>query len=301
MECAPLRLGFLGFGEAGYHFAKGLARAGLGGIVAYSRSGARARAGDPLLARAAEAGVELLATPAELCRRADLIVSVVPGKNALPALRSLFRHLTPCHLYVDASTASVEAMEKAAAIVEGKASFVDAAIMGPVPIEGTGVLVLASGPGAARFQSLLGPYGMNIQLVGERAGAASAMKLVRSIFMKGLAALLIETLETAQRRGIREAVERDLARWMDDQPFDRVIRRFVCATAVHAGRRVHEMADALRLMRALGASTRMTRATRAVIREIARSGLAERFAGREPDTAAPVIEAIVARRGRGCA
>ncbi|HXF66613.1 MAG TPA: DUF1932 domain-containing protein [Burkholderiales bacterium] len=292
MEQAPLRLGLLGFGEAGYHFAKGLARAGLRGIVAYSRAGARAGPGDPVRARALEAGVELVATPRELCRRADLILSLVPGKNALAALRSVRRHLAPGHLYVDATAASVEAMERAAALLEGSASFVDAAIMGPVPIEGTGVLVLASGPHAARLQALLAPYGMNIQVIGERPGAASAMKLVRSIFMKGLAALLIETLEAAERGGIRDAVARDLARWMDAQPFERVMRRFVCGTAVHAARRVHEMQDALALLRALGSSTRMTRATRAVIRSIARRGLGERFGGREPENIAPVIEAL---------
>lgn len=293
MEQSPPRLGLLGFGEAGYHFAKGLARSGLSGILAYSRTAARAGPADPLRARAAEAQVQLVSSPRELCRSADLILSLVPGKNALAALRSVRRYLTPRHLYVDATAASVAAMERAAAMLEGKASFVDAAIMGPVPLEGPGVLTLASGPHAARFQALLAPYGMNIQVVGERPGAASAMKLVRSVFMKGLAALLIETLEAAERGGIRDAVERDLARWMNAQPFERVMRRFVCGTAVHAARRMHEVQDALELLRTLGSSSRMTRATRIVIRDIAHRGLDERLGGREPQEIAPVIEALV--------
>jgi len=291
-----LRLGFMGFGEAGYHFAKGLSGNGLTGMVAYSRSGAKAAADDPLRARAAEAGVELVKSPRELCRRADVILGVVTGRNALSALRSVRRHLRPEQIYVDLSAASVRTMEKAPALLDEPSVFVDAAIMGPVPVEGLKVLLLVSGPRAGRIRELLAPCGMNIEVVEGGAGAASTMKLLRAIFMKGITGLLFETLEAAQRSGMREAVEAEIVRWMDATPFERVIRRFVSGTAVHAGRRAHEMADTLELLRSLGSSTRMTKATRAWFVEVERMGLAARFGGRIPDGAAPVIEAIVAAR-----
>jgi 3-hydroxyisobutyrate dehydrogenase-like beta-hydroxyacid dehydrogenase len=299
MEAKALRLGFMGFGEAGYHFAKGLSGNGLAGMVAYSRSGAKAAPDDPLRARAAEAGVELVKSPRELCRRADVILAVTPGRNALAALRSVRRHLRPEHVYADLSAASVKAMEKAPALLDESAAFVDAAIMGPVPIEGLKVLLLASGPRAARFQELLAPHGMNIRMVEGGAGAASAMKLLRAVFMKGITGLLLETLEAAQRRGMREAVEAELVRWMDGMPFAQVIKRFVGSTAVHAGRRAHEMADTIELLRSLGSSTRMTKATRAWFMEMDRLGLAERLGGRVPDTVGPVIEALVAGKKSG--
>jgi len=296
MEAKALRLGFMGFGEAGYHFAQGLSRNGLTGMVAYSRSGAKAGVADPLRRRAAEAGVELVRSPRELCRRADVILAVTPGRNALAALRAARRHLRPGQIYADLSAASVRTMEKAAALLEDDASFVDAAIMGPVPVEGLKVLVLASGPRAGHFRELLEPYGMNIQVVEGGAGAASAMKLLRAVFMKGLTGLLLETLGAAQRRGIRDAVEAELVRWMDSMPFDQVIRRFVGSMAVHAGRRAHEMADTMELLRSLGSSTRMTKATRAWFLEIERLGLSERLGGRVPDSIGPVIEALVASK-----
>ena len=288
-----MRLGFMGFGEAGYHFAKGLSSNGLTGMVAYSRSGAKAAAGDPLRVRAAEAGVELVKSPRELCRRADVILAVTPGKNALAALRAARRHLRPGQIYADLSAASVRSMEKAAGLLEEGAAFVDASIMGPVPVEGVKVLLLASGGEAGRFQELLAPYGMNIQAVDGGAGAASAMKLLRAVFMKGMTALLLETMEAAQRRGIRAAVEAELIRWMDSMPFAQVIKRFVGSTAVHAERRAHEMKDTLELLNSLGSSTRMTRATKAWFLDIARSGLPERLNGRVPDSIEPVIEALV--------
>ncbi len=293
MEAQSLRLGFLGFGEAGYHFGKGLSQAGLRDMVAYTPSGATAAADDPVRRRAAEAGVQLVASPRELCERAELIVAVTPGRVALPALRSVRPYLRARHIYVDASTAAVKAMEQAGRMLAGKAGFVDAAIMGTVPLNGIKVLTVASGPHAGRFRALMEPYGMNIQVVGEKPGAASAMKLIRSVCMKGIAAVLLETLEAAQRHGLLEAVAADVAASIDERPFAQVIKRFVCGTAVHAERRVHEMDESLELLRSLGASTRMTRATRGRIRDIARMGLRERFGGCEPDAIAPVLEAIV--------
>jgi len=296
VKAKQLRLGFLGFGEAGYHLGKDLSQAGLAGIVAYSSSGARAAAGNPLRKKAAEAGVELVATPKELCERAQLIIALTPGRAALAALRSVRPYLNARHIYADASTASVKAMEQAGRLLAGRAGFVDAAIMGTVPLNGIKVVVMASGSHAARFRALMAPYGMNIRVVGDQPGAASAMKLIRSVFMKGLAGLLLESLEAAQRRGVLDAVAADIAGSIDERPFAQIIKRFVCGTAVHAGRRVHEMDDALELLRATGGSTRMTRATRAMILEIDGMGLRDHFGGREPDSIAPVLEAVIRAR-----
>lgn len=296
MATDTLRFGFMGFGEAGYHFARELRDAGLSGIVAYSRSGARAAGDDAVRRRADEAGVELLTSPKVLCQRADLIVALTQGKAALPALRSIRSHLRSHHIYVDASTAAVKVMEQAGRLLEGRANFVDAAIMGPVALNGIKVVTVASGGSAERFKALMAPYGMNIRVVSDKAGAASAMKLIRSVFMKGVAGLLLESLAAAQRYGIMDAVALDIAGSIDERPFEQIIKRFVCGTAVHAERRVHEMNESLALLRALGASTRMTRATRAVIVEIAGMGLRQRFGGREPDTILPVMEAVVNAR-----
>jgi 3-hydroxyisobutyrate dehydrogenase-like beta-hydroxyacid dehydrogenase len=294
MSVEPVRLGFMGFGEAAARFAEDLSGAGLSGIVAYSRSGATAGADDPVHVRAKAAGIELLKTPRAVCERASLIVSLTPGSAALPALRRVRRHLNAGHIYVDASTSSVRDMERAAAMLEGSARFVDAAVMDFVSIDGIKVLTVASGTHAEDFRSLLSPYGMNIKVVGTRPGAASAMKLLRSVCMKGLAALLLESLEGAQRYGITDVLVEDMARFIDGRPFEQVVKRFVCGTAIHAARRVHETSEAMTLLRSLGASTRMTRSTRAMLQEIADMGLRERFSAQEPATIGPVLDAIMA-------
>jgi 3-hydroxyisobutyrate dehydrogenase-like beta-hydroxyacid dehydrogenase len=294
-----LRLGFIGFGEAAYRFAKDLSEAGLTHIVAYSPSAAKAAEDDPLRSKAAAAGIELVASPKAVCQRSTLIVSLTPGKSALPALRKIRRHLRADQIYVDASTASVRDMEKAAQMLEGSAAFVDAAVMDPVPMNGIKVLTVASGSHAERFRALLSPYGMNIQVVGEKAGAASSMKLLRSVCMKGLAALLLESLEAAQRYGITDALVADMARFIDGRPFEDVIKRFVCGTAIHAGRRIHEVSEAMALLKSLGASSRMTRSTRETLQEVADMGLRERFGAREPERITPVLDAIIEAKRAG--
>ena len=293
MSVEPLRLGFIGFGEVGSRFAKDFSEAGVTGIVAYSRSSVDAPADDPVRARAAEAGVALVATPKALCERASVVISVTPGAAALPALRKVKPYLTPAHIYVDASTSSAKDMERAARMLAGRAAFVDAAVMDPVPLNGIRVLTVASGPQAEAFRALVTPYGMNVQVVGDKPGAASAMKLMRSVCMKGLAALLLESLEAAQRYGITDALVTDMARFFDGRPFEEVVKRFVCGSAIHAGRRVHETTESVALLRSLGASTRMTRSTRAVLQEIVAMGLRERFKAREPEAIAPVLDAII--------
>lgn len=296
MESTSLRLGFLGWGEVAHRFAKDLSQAGLTDMTAYSRSAARAAPDDPRRARAAEAGVEIVDSPRTLCRRANVILAVTPGKSALAAARSVRAHLNETHVYVDASAVAVKTMEQVNELIGKTAAFVDASIMGSVPLGGIKVLTVASGPQAGRFRDALAPYGMNIQVIGEKVGAASAMKLIRSICMKGLAVLLIETLEAAERYGVRDFVAADMAGSIDERPFADYMKRLVCGTAVHAERRVHEMTDIMALLRDLGSSDRMSRATRAALKSVADMGLRERFGGQEPKSMAEVIEAVVEKR-----
>jgi 3-hydroxyisobutyrate dehydrogenase-like beta-hydroxyacid dehydrogenase len=293
---APLRVGILGYGEAGQRFASDFVKAGAA-VLAYSPSTAKADTHAPVRERAAHAGVELAASARAVCERADLVIALTPGGAALRVLRRIGPHLRSDQIYVDASTASVKDMEEADRMLEGSAAFVDAAIMDPVSLDGIGVHTVASGAQAERFRERVAPYGMNIQVVGERAGAASAMKLLRSVCMKGLAALLLESLEGAQRYGIADALVTDMARFIDGRPFEQVVKRFVCGTAVHAPRRVREMTQALALLRSLDASTRMTRSTREMLKAITDMGLRERFGGREPDAIAQVLDALIDVKG----
>ena len=293
-----MRLGILGFGEAGLRFAQDLSQGGLTDIVAYSRTGAKEPAAGPLHAQAAAAGAKLVKTVRALCKGTDVVIALTPGKSAVAAARKTLKYLSPGQIYVDMSSAAVKTMEDIARLLEGRARFVDAAIMSPVPLNGIKAGVAASGADAEAFRALMEPYGMNVNVVGSKPGGASAMKLLRSVCMKGLSGVLIESLEAAQRYGVLEAVAADIAGSFEERTFAEYMKRYVCGTVVHAERRVHEMADALALLNSLGSSTRMTKATRANLVDLAKLGLREKFNAREPATIAAAIEAIVElRRG----
>jgi 3-hydroxyisobutyrate dehydrogenase-like beta-hydroxyacid dehydrogenase len=187
-------------------------------------------------------------------------------------------------------------MEQAAALLEGRAQFIDAALMGAVPLLGIRVPVFISGERAAELQTLLAPLGLNLRVVSTRPGAASALKLIRSIAFKGLAGVLLESLEAAHRYGMLDLVARDIAGSFDGQSFMHNMKRYVCGTAAHAERRVHEMDDALALLKSLGSPSRMSRATRATIGELAALGLPQHFNQREPASIELVMDAILEAR-----
>jgi 3-hydroxyisobutyrate dehydrogenase-like beta-hydroxyacid dehydrogenase len=297
MNSAPIRLGLLGYGEAANRLARDFKQAGFTSILAYSRSGAKAQPGDPLHQRAQAAGVTLVKTVGTLAKKTDIIIAMTPGKSALPALKKIRKYLRPDHLYVDASSNSAHNMEQAAVLVGNAAKFVDASIMGPVDLMGIKVPFVASGPHAAEFRDLMVPHGMVINVVGANPGDASAMKLIRSVLMKGLAALLLETMEAARRRNILDEVIEDSSVTFNDIPFQKIIKRYVGGTAVHCERRIHEMKECLELLHEMGSSDRTTRNTIAMLRDMVKMGMPAKFQT-EPDTIHPVIDALIAARAK---
>lgn len=297
MNTSHPRLGLLGFGEAATRLARDFTQAGFTNILGYSRSGAKAQPGDPVHQRAQAAGVTLVKTVGTLAKKSDVIIVLTPGKSALPALKKIHKYLRPDHLYVDASSNSASNMEKAAAIVGNAAKFVDASIMGPVDIMGIKVPFVASGPNAAAFRDLMVPHGMVINVVGSHPGDASAMKLIRSVLMKGLAGLLLETMEAARRRNILDEMIEDCSVTFNDIPFQKIIRRYIGGTAVHAERRINEMKECLELLHEMGSSDRNTRNTITMLREMVKLGMPEKFP-KEPETIHPVIDALIAGRAK---
>jgi 3-hydroxyisobutyrate dehydrogenase-like beta-hydroxyacid dehydrogenase len=285
----------LGYGEAAARLARDFSQAGFSDIVAYSRSGAKAQPGDLVHERAQAAGVKLVKTVGMLAKKSDVIIALTPGKAALPALKKIRKYLRPDHLYIDASSNSAHNMEQAAALVGDAAKFVDASIMGPVDILGLKVPFVASGPHAAEFRDRLTPHGMVINVVGSNPGDASAMKLIRSVLMKGLAMLLLETMEAAQRRNILEDVIEDTSATFNEIQFQKIIKRYIGGTAVHCERRIHEMKECLELLQDMGSTDRATRSIISMLRDMVKMGMPQKFRV-EPDSIHPVIDALIAAR-----
>ncbi len=244
-----LSIGFIGFGEAARAFHQTLAA---------HDPGLRFCAYDILLGepgmRAAIAGrdVEVAETPAAL-GHADWIVSAVTADQSLAAVEAIAPHLRAGRLVVDINSVSPGRKRASAALVEARgARYLDMAVMAPVHPRGHRTPVLIAGPAAAPLEPELKRLDFSFRVAGEAVGAATAIKMVRSLFVKGLEAVTVECLLAARASGCFDEVYGSLARdfpglgWPDfaAYEFERTLR--------HGRRRAAEMRESAATIAELG-------------------------------------------------
>ena len=166
----------------------------------------------------------------------------------------------------DLNTAAPELKRELAALVAGaSARFADVALLGPIPQRGLRAPVLASGAGAQAFADIFVPLGMPVTVVSEQAGDAATLKLVRSVFMKGLAAAVVESMQAAEAAGHAEWLAQEIET-MIGRPF---LERALEGSRKHAARRVDEMEAARDLLRELGIEPRIAVASAAQLADLA--------------------------------
>ena len=241
-----LTVAVLGLGEAGSRLAADLASAG-----------AEVRGYDPLRA----------GDPREAVEGSDVVLSVNTAKAALDAAESAKPVLGPGAVYADLNTAA-PALKRAVAEVVGDVRFADVALLGPVPVRGLATPSLASGAGAHAFAEAFEPLGMPVDVVSERAGDAATLKLLRSVFMKGLAASAVESVQAAEAAGHAEWLKQEIAAVIGRPLLDRLL----VGSRAHATRRVDEMEAARDLLLELGIEPRIASASGALLEGLASGG-----------------------------
>jgi 3-hydroxyisobutyrate dehydrogenase-like beta-hydroxyacid dehydrogenase len=249
-----MKVAVLGLGEAGSLLAADLVLCG-DDVAGY----------DPATTLSIE-GVTRHESAASAVTGCGLVLAVTHATHAANLLDAVLEDLSTGAIYADLSTGSPGLKERLAAVTASRSSrFVDVALMAPVPGRGLGVPALAAGEGAVEFAQLINERGGEVTVVGETAGAAAARKLLRSVVMKGLAALLIESTEAAERYGQGDWFWNHLVEQFGaiDETLLQRLRR---ATSTHAGRRVEEMEAARALLTELGVPATMTEATIAHLR-----------------------------------
>lgn len=287
-----MQVAFIGFGEVGYEMSRGLRDAGLKNITAYDPAQNHPVFSKILRERVQAAGVELMATAQQAMEKAEIVITAVTSDKALEVSRQVRPFLRAGIMYVDVAASSPQVKRDIwETIRDSGASFVDAAMMGPLALYQQKVPILASGTGAKRFLELMTPYGMAIEYVSEAPGEATGIKLVRSIFMKGLAALELEMLEAACRMKVDHLVLDSLAVTMDSLSFKKQLNRLITGTSVHAERRAHEMENVIEMLESVGVAPSMSRATYDRLHWLAGKGLREKFGGKPPAKWEEVIQA----------
>lgn len=229
----------LGLGEAGGRIAADLVAAGC--VV---------RGWDPV---ARPPGIPVAADGPSAVRGAEVVLSINAAAVALDVANDVRGSLADGALYADCNTSSPALKHALAETVPVR--FVDVALVGTVPSLGLRTPALASGAGAERFAELFRPLGMPVDVVGDAPGDAAGLKLLRSVFMKGLAVAAIESLEAARAAGAAERVRADIASVIGEPLLDRLLG----GSRAHAARRVDEMRAAAGYLEELGVSPRVAR------------------------------------------
>jgi 3-hydroxyisobutyrate dehydrogenase-like beta-hydroxyacid dehydrogenase len=207
-----------------------------------------------------------LSAPAAAAAGSDVVLSVCGARAALDAATGCLPALTEATIYADLNTASPELKRELAAVVGGVgARFADVALLGPVPAHGLQAPVLAAGDGARAFAEVFEPLGTPVTVISEEAGDAAAMKLVRSVFMKGLAAAVVESMEAAERAGHAGWLADEIVAMIGRPFFERALE----GSRMHAARRVDEMEAARDLLVELGVEPRIASASAAQLAELA--------------------------------
>jgi 3-hydroxyisobutyrate dehydrogenase-like beta-hydroxyacid dehydrogenase len=246
MSQNPIRqISLIGFGEVGGIFGPDFAATGLG-VSTFDILLNAESSRSTMLDKAKNANVRACDTIEAAVRGADLVISAVTASSANNVARNAVPFLRDGQIYLDLNSVSPDTKrEIAKTLNESRAAFVEAAVMAPVSPQRLKVPMLLGGPEAATVAERLRATGLNVRPISDRIGVASAIKMCRSIIIKGLEAITVESMFTARRYGAEKLVLESLAAtypnmgWNGELP-DYLISR----VAEHGKRRAAEMREA---------------------------------------------------------
>jgi len=248
-----MKIGFIGFGEAGYTIARGLGESGVTDICAYDVNTHTPGLGEKIRRQAEECKVTLVDSNALLANSADVLFSTVTADCALAAANQTAPHLKPHHCYADLNSVSPGLKQSIAQVITASgARFVEVAIMSAVLPHGHRVPMLLGGPSAQALADLLTPFGMRLEVLPGEIGAAAATKMCRSIIIKGLEALVLECLLAAHKYGAEDRVLSSLAETFPEIAWPKLAGYMIGRVAVHGARRAREMEEVAETLRDAG-------------------------------------------------
>jgi 3-hydroxyisobutyrate dehydrogenase-like beta-hydroxyacid dehydrogenase len=266
------RLCFIGFGEAGQAIASGLRDAGVESIAAWdilfpNDGGARLKqAGERM-------GARLASSAADAVANSDIIVSAVTAASSLEAAQSAAPYIAGNPYYLDVNSVSPGRKQATARLLEGTARYVDVAILAPIHPKRHQTPLLLAGPHAQAVMPLLvDELEMRGTIASDEVGAAAALKMIRSVMIKGIEALTAECFLAAQRAGITEAVAASLRNNYPTLDWDKVIAYNLERMASHGIRRADEMEQVAVTLTEFGIDPLMANATVARQRQMGEIG-----------------------------
>jgi len=250
-------IALVGYGEVGKTFAAGLrpfvTSVSAWDLIFNSASGPAQRA------HASSAGVTASDSMRALCADADLLISAVTASNTLKVARSAAAHMRSGTVFLDLNSASPGTKQQAAECIDKAGGiYVEAGVMTSVPPYGIRVPMLLGGAHAAQLAEQLAAWGMNAKVVSDRIGIASAIKMCRSVMIKGLEALVIESYTTARAYGVEDHMVPTLQETFPGIDWQQTGAYFFSRVVQHGQRRAEEMRESANTVREAGFEPFMT-------------------------------------------
>jgi 3-hydroxyisobutyrate dehydrogenase-like beta-hydroxyacid dehydrogenase len=246
-----LAFALIGYGEVGRILAEDLRAQGVV-VSAYDLKLSQA-AGAAMREHAAAHGVVLATSHAEAVRGAHIVVSAVTASQAVRVAEDAAPGLAPGAYFLDFNSASPGAKIRAAGVVNATgAHYVEGAVMTSLPPYRIKVPLLLGGPHAAALLPQLNAIGFAAKVASEQLGVASATKMCRSVMIKGLEAMVIESFTTARHYGVEDAVLASLKETFPGIDWEKQAAYFFQRVIEHGRRRSEEVREVAETVREAG-------------------------------------------------
>jgi 3-hydroxyisobutyrate dehydrogenase-like beta-hydroxyacid dehydrogenase len=283
IESNRWHVGLVGYGEVGRILAEDLRKQDVR-VSAFDVKLGGDQAG-PLRDHAAAFGVALAASHADLASQADFIVSAVTASQAVPVARACAPAMKQGAWFLDFNSASPGAKRRAAGLIDGAGGrYVEGAVMTSIPPYRIKVPLLLGGSSARELAPMLVELGFDAKVASEELGVASAVKMCRSVMIKGLEAMVIECFTTARAYGVEDAVLASLTETFPSINWEKKGAYFFQRVIEHGRRRSEEVREVAETVREIGLtpwSAQGTAERQAWVADLADEGLFGAKATRE--------------------
>jgi len=240
------KVGLIGFGEVGQAFAKGILEK-TNQIWAYDI--VFENPNHPLAVKAREMGVQPTQQLEEIGAHCSLIFTLVNSTSSETVAKNIAPSLPSGTIYLDLTTSTPQTKARSESVITSHGGiFVDASIMGTVATEQHRVPLLIAGENGKQVKSELDWLGFNSTVIDQPNGAAASIKLLRSIFMKGLEALVIETMLTAENYKVSDEVMKSISNTLNNNDFTLFANTLITTHVLHKKRRHKEVQDSYSLI-----------------------------------------------------
>ena len=262
---------FIGFGEAGQAIAAGMRETGVEHIAAWDILFPQTE-GEKLKHAAAAIGVRCASSAADAVRDTGIVVSAVTAAASVDAAQSVEAHLAGKPFFLDINSVSPGRKQETAKLLGGGARYIDVAVVAAIYPARHRTPMLLAGPHAEAVVPILTSLDMHVTTAGAEVGAAAAIKMVRSVIIKGIEALTLESFLAAARAGVVDEVAASLKNNYPGLDWSKVIPYNLERMASHGERRAAEMEEVAATLRELGVDPLMTTATVKRQREMGQIG-----------------------------